>query len=188
MEEIWQFVHRRAQCLQINPQIVHSDPKIPVLRSAVEKQPFHGNMFKRSAVMSLRTLILFTLFLGLGAHPRMGRGFGNPSRFSHRRTFGFYKPWGPWKPRSDPSQPRQAWGSRDNLPVGQRPRSLGAKLGSRGLRRKTFGLGVSPGLTIMTPQGMFITGFLSRQFGVEASFSLYHRFRHLAINSHFLTI
>ena len=134
-------------------------------------------------MMSLRALILVALFLGLGANPRMGRGFGNPSRFSHRRTFGFYKPWGPWKPRSDPSQPRQAWGSRDNLPVGQRPRSLGAKLGSRDLRRKTFGLGVSPGLTIMTPHGMFITGFLSRQLGVEATFSLYHRFHHFAINS-----
>ena len=173
--------------MQINPGIVHCDPKIPVLR----KQLFHGNMFKQSSVrcmMSLRALILVTLFLGVTANPRMGRGFGNPSRFSHRRTFGFYKPWGPWKPRSDPSHPRQAWGSRDRLPVGQRPRSLGAKLGSTYSGRKTFGLGVSPGLTIMTPHGMFITGFLGGQLGVEATYSLYHRFHHteMKLNSHFL--
>jgi len=49
-------------------------------------------------------------------------------------------------------------------------------LGSRGSGRKTFGLGVAPGLTIMTPHGMFITGFLGSQLGVEATFSLYHRF------------
>ena len=133
-------------------------------------------------MMSLRALILVaTLFLPLDASPRMGRGFGNPSKFSHRRTFGFYKPWGPWKPRSDPSHPRQAWGSRDNLPVGQRTRSLGAKLGSRGSGRKTFGLGVAPGLTIMTPHGMFVTGFLGSQLGVEATFSLYHRLHHLQL-------
>ena len=139
--------------------------------------------------MRLRALILVaTLFLGLDASPRMGRGFGKPSKFPHRRTFGFYKPWGPWKPRSDPSHPRQVWGSRDNLPVGQRARSLGAKLGSRGSGRKTFGLGVAPGLTIMTPHGMFITGFLGSQLGVEATFSLYHRSHHFEINSssHFL--
>ena len=45
-----------------------------------------------------------------------------------------------WKPRSDRSQPRQEWGSRDSLPTGQKPRSLGAKLGRRPLQRKTFGL------------------------------------------------
>ena len=129
-------------------------------------------------MMTLRALILVAaLFHGFAASPRMGRGLGNPSRFSHRRTFGFYKPWAPWKPRSDPSRPRQAWGSRDGLPVGQRARSLGAKLGStKHIGRKTFGLGVAPGLTIVTGHGMFVTGFLGSQLGVETTFSLYHRF------------
>ena len=134
-------------------------------------------------IMSLRALILIlTLFHCFGATPRIGRGLGNRSKFSHRRTFGFYKPWNPWKPRSDPSHPRQVWGSRDNLPVGQRARSLGAKLGSgKQFGRKTFGLGVAPGLTIATRHGMFVTGFLGSQLELEVTFSLYHRFHHFDI-------
>ena len=75
---------------------------------------------------------------------------------------------------SDRSQPRQEWGSQDSLPTGQKPRSLGAKLGRRPLQRKAFGLGVAPGLTIMTSHGIFITGFVGGRLGVEQTFSLYH--------------